>query len=76
MVEGFNEAKLDFLPLVTINIHPLISKVVFSKLATLYELQEIYTITDLFDFVEIIDVFAENDHRAHEAMKKKSKLQR
>ena len=44
--------------------------VVTKKLATLYELQTIYSYEDLFDFYEIIAVSAINEERMYEEMKR------
>lgn len=43
--------------------------VVSRKLATLYELQTIYSYEDLIDFYEIISVNAINEERMYEAVK-------
>ena len=48
---------------------PLVGVVVSRQLATLYELQTIYSYEDLMDFFEILSVNAINEDRMYEAMK-------
>lgn len=47
---------------------PLVGVVVSRQLATLYELQTIYSYEDLMDFFEILSVNAINEDRMYEAM--------
>lgn len=48
---------------------PLTALVVAQKLATLYELQTVYSYEDLLDFYEILSVNAINEDRLYEEMR-------
>ena len=49
---------------------PLTALVVYRKLATLHELQTVYSYEDLIDFYEILSVNAINEERMYEEMRR------
>lgn len=53
---------------------PMIGSVVNSKLATLYELQTVYSTEDLFDLFEVIIIKVANEQKSYEnAMERRRK---
>lgn len=53
------------------NLSPMIGAVVSNKLATLYELQTVYGVEDLFDLYEVILVKLHNENVVYSRRKKK-----
>ena len=54
-------------------LHPLISSVVDAELATLYEVNHVYSIDDVADMGEILSARAENNYREHRELDRKQK---
>lgn len=53
------------------NLSPMIGAIVSNKLATLYELQSVYGVEDLFDLYEVILVKLHNENVIYSRRKKK-----
>ena len=53
------------------NLSPMISAVVSQRLATLYELQSVYSSEDLFNLYEVVLVKLHNENVEYKKMRKK-----
>ena len=56
-----------------VNVPPMIASVVNSRLATLYELQTVYGLEDLFDLLEVIIINIANQQKRQKMMQEKRK---
>ena len=59
-----------------VNVPPMIGSVVNSRLATLYELQTVYGLEDLYNLYEIILVKVANEQKMVEKAKEKRRGKR
>ena len=54
-----------------VNVPGIIGAAISSGKATLAELQDIYSVEDVYDMLEIVSIDAHNSKMSHEARKKK-----
>ncbi|MCT6838230.1 MAG: hypothetical protein M3036_11345, partial [Bifidobacteriales bacterium] len=55
------------------NIPRTIAACISARLASLYELQTVYGVKDLYDLLEIASVQAENERRSHQMAQQKTR---
>jgi hypothetical protein len=53
------------------NVSPIFGAIIINRLATLYELQTVYSLEDVFDFYEILYVKSINEEISYEEAKRK-----
>ena len=51
------------------NIEPIVGIVISKKMATMKELEEYYSLEDLVDLFEIIEIDCYNEHKQNESLK-------
>lgn len=56
-----------------VNVPPMIGAIISSKLATLYELDTVYGLEDLFNLYEIVIIKVANEQKAIDKAKERRK---